>query len=193
MFPMDQRLLILLAALCSPVLILAMHIILSRLALALKSKRQPQFICLRAVLFANVPFAALLWMIFLNANDAGTAPGVITYLPSFIYAFIVFNLIGYTYFHIYNMSETARRVRILYDIYSKGHLTRPDIGNIYNKGDMVAVRIERLLGLGQIKEVGGAYYLDGRLLFYAAVVLAFWSRLIGFSIMPEGLQKKRKR
>ena len=191
MFPVDQRLSILLAALCSPVLILAMHIMLSRLALAIKSKRQPQFICLRAVLCANIPFAALLWMIFLNAYGAGAAPSVISYLPSFIYALIVFNLIGYTYFHIYNMSETARRVRILYDIYSKGHLTRSDIGNIYSKGEMVAVRMERLLGLGQIKEVGGAYHLDGRLLYHAALVLAFWSRLIGFSILPEGYQKKR--
>jgi hypothetical protein len=105
------------------------------------------------------------------------------------YAFMVYNLMGYTYFHIYNMSETARRVRILYDINSKGSLKKADIDNLYHKGDMVATRVERLLGLKQIKQNNGAYVLDGRLLYYAALLLAFWSSLIGLSIMPEGYKK----
>ncbi len=188
-----QKIALLLTALSSPLLILALHIILSRVALALRTKRVPQFICVMAVLLGNIFFLILLLLLCFNVpgtRDIIPAPAGFS---SFLYAFIVYNLIGYTYFHIYNMSETARRVRILYDINSKGRLKKADIEKLYHKGDMVEVRVERLLGLRQIKEQSGAYVLDGRFLYYAALVLALWSRLIGLSIMPEGYTRNRQR
>lgn len=184
---------LLLALLFSPVIILLLHIILSRVALASGMKRPPQFICVIAVLFGNIFFFILLLFLCFNVpgtNDTISAPVIAS---SILYAFIVYNLIGYTYFHIYNMSETARRVRILYDINSKGRLKKADIEKLYHKGDMVAMRVERLLGLRQIKEKSGAYVLDNRLLYYAAILLALWSSLIGLSIMPEGYTKNRQR
>lgn len=192
MWIIDQKILFLLVVLSSPALILALHIIFSRFALAIKSRRSPQLICLSSVLFANVPFFALLCALFFYPHAAGEFPLAIISVPSFLYAFIVFNLIGYTYFHFYNMSETARRIRILYDIYSKGSLKKSDIENIYHKSDMVEIRLERLLGLGQIKKIDGAYHLDGRVLYYCAVLLAFWSGLIGLPILPQGYKKNRQ-
>lgn len=184
---------LLLTVLSSPVIILLLHIILSRLALFFRTKRPPQFICVMAVLFGNLFFLILLlFLCFIAPGASDTVPAAVT-VPSILYAFIVYNLMGYTYFHIYNMSETARRVRILYDINSKGRLKKADIEKFYHKGDMVAMRVERLLGLKQIKQKNGAYVLDARLLYYAALLLAFWSRLIGLSILPEGYRKNRQR
>ena len=146
-----------------------------------------------AVLFGNLFFLILLlFLCFIAPGASDTVPAAVT-VPSILYAFIVYNLMGYTYFHIYNMSETARRVRILYDINSKGRLKKADIEKFYHKGDMVAMRVERLLGQKQIKQKNGAYVLDARLLYYAALLLAFWSRLIGLSILPEGYRKNRQR
>lgn len=184
---------LLLTALSSPVIILLLHIILSRLVLAFKMNRPPQLICVIAVLLGNILFLILLlFLCFIVPQASDPVPAGVT-VPSFLYAFIVYNLMGYTYFHIYNMSETARRVRILYDINSKGSLKKADIEKLYHKGDMVATRVERLLGLKQVKERGNAYVLDNRFLYYAALLLAFWSRLIGLSIMPEGYNKNNQR
>ncbi|MBE9531811.1 MAG: hypothetical protein IME98_03290 [Proteobacteria bacterium] len=187
----DQKLSLLLVLFFSPVLILAIHILFSRIALVIKSRRPPQFICVIAIIFANLPFILLLCALSLNPYRSGGGVSDFSIAPTLLYALIVFNLVGYTYFHIYNMSETARRVRILYDIYSKGSLAKSDIDESYKKDDMVAIRLERLLGLGQIRKEKGAYFLDGRVLYYGAVLLAFWSRLIGLSIMPDGYRKKR--
>ena len=191
MFFIDQKLSLLLVVCSSPLVILLLHILFSRLTIIIKSKRTPQFICIIAVLFGNLPFFALLWTVSFNLYASGEFSQAIRFFPSFSYALIAYNLIGYTYFHIFNMSETARRVFILYGIYSLGSLTKSDIEKIYPIGNMVAIRVERLLGLGQIRKESGAYLLDGRLLYYAAVLIAFWSRLIGLSILPEGHRKNR--
>ena len=185
MLIIDQKLSILLVVLSSPLIILTTHILFSRIALAIKSVRPPQFICVISVLFGNAPFFLLLWLLSFKGYGINADGPAVNFLSSSLYALIVYNLMGYAYFHVYNMSETARRVRILYDIYSKGSLTKADIEKIYNKGDMVAVRIERLLALGQIKKENDAYLLDGRFLYYAALLLAFWSRLIGLPLIAS--------
>lgn len=187
----DQKISLLLVVLFSPILILFFHILFSRLAHIIKINRPPQLICIMSAVFANGPFFALMWIFTFNLYRPDELVPAISSMPSLLYAFIVFNLMGYTYFHIFNMSETARRVRILYDIYTRGSITKVDIEKSYHKEDMVAVRLQRLLGLGQIRKVNGAYFLDRRLLYYAAILLAFWSRLIGLSILPEGYKKNR--
>jgi hypothetical protein len=77
------------------------------------------------------------------------------------------------------MSETGRRVRILYELYRSGGLGTAEIASLYDVEDMLSVRIERLLSMGQVKVSNGRYVLDGLMLYYAARIMAFWGELIG--------------
>jgi len=64
-------------------------------------------------------------------------------------------LFSHIYFHVFNMSETARRIRILVDL-AQGKSTT----EVYDDTSMVRVRIERLRGLGQIRMLGGRLYAN---------------------------------
>jgi hypothetical protein len=127
------------------------------------------------VLFGNIPMGLLLGYFVLG----GAAAQNVGVLPAVLYALVAYNALGYCYFHTYNMSETGRRVRILYELYRSGGLGAPEIASLYDVEDMLAVRIERLLSMGQVKVQNGRYVLDGLMLYYAARIMAFWGELIG--------------
>lgn len=100
----------------------------------------------------------------------------------FLFGFIFSNGISYGYFHFFNMSETARRVRILLQIYSQKRLNVAELKDIYSPGDMVSFRIQRLLASGQI--VHGAdnrYRISSRFLLRVAFVIEWVRKLLGFA------------
>ncbi|MBF0481349.1 MAG: hypothetical protein HQK81_08540 [Desulfovibrionaceae bacterium] len=66
--------------------------------------------------------------------------------------------LGYCYFHFVNLSETARRIRILRELCASPRgLTREELLAGYNARDMVEKRFDRLLRNGQIALVDGKY------------------------------------
>ncbi len=85
---------LLITVLLSPVIILFSHIVLSRLVLLLKSNRPPQFICVMAVLFGNILFLIVLFFLcYVPAEVGRVVPDLFT-VPSMLYAFMVYNLMG---------------------------------------------------------------------------------------------------
>src|SRR3990167_6930334 len=83
------------------------------------------------------------------------------------------------YFHVFNMSETARRIRILYEIYTAKQLKASEIASLYNAHDMLHSRLERLLSMKQVKLSDDKYLLDRRSLYYAARIIAWWGNILG--------------
>lgn len=72
-------------------------------------------------------------------------------LPYIIANMISYGALGYCYFHFINLGITARRIRILRELYaSEGGLTLNELLKQYNAGDMISKRLDRLLGSGQI-------------------------------------------
>jgi hypothetical protein len=141
----QAKLLILLAA--SPLLVLTLHTVVSRALTIFKPEVSPQKVCMWCVLFGNIPVGLLLsYFVLIGA----TAQNV-EVLPTVLYSVIVYNALGYCYFHTFNMSETGRRVRILYELYRSGGLGTAEIASLYDVEDMLSVRIERLLSMGQVK------------------------------------------
>lgn len=64
---------------------------------------------------------------------------------------IIYGSLGYCYFHFINLGITARRIRILRELYaSGGGLSLNMLLKRYNAGDMISKRLDRLLGSGQI-------------------------------------------
>jgi hypothetical protein len=135
----------------------------------------PQVVVIKAVIIGYLPTSLLLWgLVFRNVVcfSALVTPAV--------YCFIVYTSFAYVYFHFFNTSETARRVRILYEIYRSGYLTLGDIIGLYKTVDVISLRLERLMAMNQLKAVDGYYELSGRTLYYVALAISLWRSMLGF-------------
>lgn len=78
----------------------------------------------------------------------------------FICNMLTYSLLGYCYFHFINLGETARRIRILRELYdTKDGLSMEEILERYNCQELVNKRINRLLYNGQIVFKNGRYYI----------------------------------
>lgn len=74
-----------------------------------------------------------------------------------------------TYFHFLNMGETARRIRILRELYSApGGLTLDEIISRYNAEEIIGRRLSRLVSSGQIALKNGKYYIGSPFMLFAA-------------------------
>jgi hypothetical protein len=79
-----------------------------------------------------------------------------------VYVFGAYACSSYVYFHFFNMSETARRIRILVHGASGGLIPAREIGAAYTPERMVAIRLERLVALKELQVKGGRYVIGGR-------------------------------
>lgn len=157
----------------SPLLILAIHAVVSRLF----RKLAPQLAAVLSIGFAQFPLIFLLWWkVLKNVHFSG--------LESFaavFYSITVFLSLGYLYFHIFNTSETARRIRILYEIKTSGHLSKENIIALYKIDDIIEMRLKRLVETKQLAFNGKTYRLDQRLLYWAAIFAATWRAILGLN------------
>jgi len=72
-------------------------------------------------------------------------------IPMIIANVIIYGALGYCYFHFINLGITARRIRILRELYTADSgLSLKELLKRYNSGDMITKRLDRLLGSGQI-------------------------------------------
>ena len=73
---------------------------------------------------------------------------------------ITYCALGYCYFHFVNLGETARRVRIVRELYGfEAGLSMEEILGRYNARDIVDMRISRLVNNGQVVQQNGRYYI----------------------------------
>lgn len=108
-------------------------------------------------------------------------------LTSGITNIIIYVLLGYCYFHFVGLSETARRIRMLIELYqSEAGLTLGEILSRYNAAEIVEKRINRLVSNGQLICTDGRYFI-GRptvlLIAGAATLLKFL--LLGRKRQPQ--------
>jgi len=170
-----SKLQIFLLAIGSPVLLVLTHIALVRAVKALGKKVNQQ---------------AFLFLIIIGLNPLIAASGYgITQGLSFedvistiFYLLLVYNSLGYVYFHLFNMSDTARRIKLLILI-AQGKLQNiEEIEADYSPRAMLKTRIERLLGMKQIEAVeDGRLVIKGSLLLNASQIINFWKALLGIT------------
>ncbi len=94
---------------------------------------------------------------------------------------ISYAALGYCYFHFINLGETARRVRIVREIYdSKTGLSMKEILERYNAKSIVDMRISRLVNNGQVIYRDGRYYI-GKLtvLLMAKIIVSMKLIILG--------------
>ena len=163
-------------------MLVALHAVVSRLAQRRGNAPSAQLVCMVSIALCNIPVAAITVLLALTGVD-----GPIEFVIAFFYSLIVFNLLGYSYFHVFNMSETARRIRLLTELAASGPVKREELSSIYSEQSMFDVRVVRLKSLGQIKEINGRYVLGQRLLYFAAQIVNLWARVLGMPIYKSGV------
>lgn len=106
--------------------------------------------------FAMGLFITIILESYIFFNGGKTAQD---FLEIFIVNLAIYASLGYCYFHFLNLGETARRIRILCEIYDSGDgLSLAEILDRYNAKDIVQRRIERLIDNKQVIEKNGRYY-----------------------------------
>jgi hypothetical protein len=153
----------------SPVILAGFHAALSRSFRGVP----PQIGAVAAIGLGSLPVA---WG---TAKILGGMAGT-EQLAGAAYAVLVFGSIGYAYFHVFNMSETARRIRILYEIHRSGSLSEEQILSQYRTPYLIQVRLKRLEETFQLERRGERFVLKGRTLYFVTCALEAWSALLGF-------------
>lgn len=95
--------------------------------------------------------------------------------------FITYASLGYCYFHFINLGETARRIRILREIYdSKDGLSMEEILQRYNSKEIIDKRISRLVNNRQVIYKNGRYYIGSPImLMITKIIVAMKLLLLG--------------
>jgi len=153
------------------------HALLMRAGLKRMQSRQMTALISSAVLAPVL--AVVLWHLYLGGLEAPER------LTASLYAILVFCLMSYTYFHFFNMSETARRIKMVIEISKSDGLPCAALRGRYNARLMVDNRIERLKAAGQICEKDGRFRLNARLIYYAALIVEWWGDLLGLPAIRE--------
>lgn len=113
-------------------------------------------------LFGSISVIGIEWYIFF-ATPILVRDGVMLLITNLL----IYSALGYCYFHFINLGETARRIRILRELYdSPEGLSLNEILNRYNAKHIVDMRIRRLLHNGQIIEKDGRYCIGSPVMLF---------------------------
>lgn len=175
---------VILLLICSQIFLFLLHIAVLRILIKKKASFSPLSVVVKCALFGNIPLLLIAW--FLLAKGKIDAYGIIN---GIIYVLITYNILAYSYSHIFNMSETARRIRILYELGIGGSFRYNELIDKYGAKDMFDVRLERLKGMNQIAEHNGHFVLDSLWLYRIGMVVLKWGFFLKYNI---GLRKKLK-
>lgn len=131
----------LLVTLASCTLLPIAHSLIERFVLPRRTDLSPQVVLIKLTLVLE---AVLMGAVVLSTQDGGEVASCI------VYSLIFFNAYAYAYFHVFNLSETGRRIKMLIDLGSS-EAERAGTDDTYSPRDMIAMRLVRLEQMGQIR------------------------------------------
>jgi hypothetical protein len=146
-----------------------------------KSKIDPSplLIAVKCALFVNIPLLLVSWVMVvgdqLEPYDRAW---------TMAYILLTYNGFAYSYCHIFNMSETSRRIRVLYELSLAGRLRYEELAHRYGDKNIFDARIERLVTMRQIEESNRRFVLKSRLLYVIGVIVLGWGSLLKYG--PSG-------
>lgn len=92
-----------------------------------------------------------------------------------IYFLLLLSSLQYTYFHFFNMSQTARRVNMLIRIVEN---KQDSLNSKYNSKKIVENRIQRLIALNQIEYRNSYLYLKSNFFYCIGTILRFFGKIL---------------
>ncbi|TAM45947.1 MAG: hypothetical protein EPN55_06950 [Gammaproteobacteria bacterium] len=156
-----------------PLLLILAHVLTCRLSSP--EHASPQARLAKLIVVMNVLLLAGVWAVSQAEGwGAADAAGMLAF------ALIVFNGIAYSYFHFFNMSETARRIRMLIQIQQNGgEMRRENLIGAYTPENMVQARLERLAQMHQVsRSDDGRYRVASRFLITVAYMMEWVKRVL---------------
>lgn len=166
----------------TPLGMLALHAAVGRILRLVAPVIGPQLTVVICAAIGFFPMAIGLWYFYLSELTGLT----LELLFGALYGVIIYAALAYVYFHLFNMSETARRIKILSLLYRDGATEKGRFGSGYGVGVMLEARLERLISTGQIREFGGRYIPAGKVIYLAARVVAIWAWVLGMPFDAGG-------
>lgn len=167
---------LLIYTLASVVVLGLAHVLISRHSARGRHSASPQTSLARLILFLNAPVLTGVGVIAWNEERTLLEAG-----SMLIFCGVVYNGMAYAYFHVFNMSETARRIRILLHVLVYDSVNADNLRSDYSPADMVVVRLGRLEQMNQIvRGTDGCFRIGGWLLLSAARVIRVWRQLLRF-------------
>ena len=97
---------------------------------------------------------------------------------SIVFTIGVYLLWSYVYFHFFNMSETARRIRILLGDPQPPTLKRIDSNQSYTCDKMIKIRLQRLVSLGELRKIDNKYLTGKRILVFPSFIISCLHNLL---------------
>lgn len=138
---LDDVILALLVTLASCALLPIAHGLVERFVLPRRNDLSPQVVLVKLALALDV---VLMGAVVLATQDGGEVASCI------VYSQIFFNAYAYAYFHVFNLSETGRRIKMLIALgSSEGQCAGTD--DTYSPREMIAMRLVRLEQMTQIR------------------------------------------
>jgi len=135
-------------------------------------------ICSQLLIFRYIPRLALLKSIFLGFSMGFLGLFMLEFYYfkissyNFFTNFIIYSALGYCYFNFVTLGETARRIRLLTELYNvKEGLSISELMERYNSKHMIELRINRLLYNGQIIERNGRYYIGNPIILLITKII----------------------
>ena len=166
------------------ILLMGFHIVACRLVSKRGGFKSPQMFLIKFVLFMNVPL--FLGTILIARIELRS---IIDLMSMLLFGTLIFNLMSYVYFHIFNMSETARRIKILLHLYKNGSSHIDELRYDYNPKDMVNSRLERLIEMDEIKlDDYGRYHISGQRFIYVALFFKWAKNIFGFDLKESEMK-----
>ena len=142
----------------------------------------PQLVAFGIVIAGNLPMLWLARMVALN-DLCRTSPEMFW---GYCYVLLAYNSFGFCYFNVLNASETSLHVHILTTLRFEGSMRVEDLAARYSTKNMIDARIERMIGLGQLKEKDGYFVLTGSaILLTVGKLLKMWRRVLGLTSVPN--------
>ncbi len=168
----------------SPVAIWIGHAALFRLIRHLGFQSvPPQMIALGTVAIGNGPIILASWLAALRRLD--DSPWEL--VCGIAYVVLTYNMLGFCYLSVLNASETSLHVHILMMLWNEGRITSAQLTQKYSAQEMISVRVDRMISLGQLKKNKEHYVLASRALILVGRGLTAWRRVLGLPLNPGGM------
>ena len=125
-----------------------------------------QVVVLKCCFFSIFVYLILVWFLI------GVEPA------AFLFNLISVFCLAYIYFHFFNMSTTARRIKILTGLQQGQFTKREQIETYYAGQSSLKTRIDRLIHLGELKQINGRYVVSRGILHNAGKLIYLCQRLL---------------
>lgn len=103
----------------------------------------------------------------------------------YVYLFICINVAANVNWNLFAITDTSMHSKLLTTINTQGPISHADLLGLYNRERIFAVRLPRLIQLGQIKDEGGRLKISGGFVLFGARLLALFRRLLGIPVRPK--------